>query len=100
MCDASWMRLLARTGLGYALALAYPRRSRWVAVLVVLSAAGLELGQLLSPGRHPRLQDAEAKALGGVLGVVMAAIPWWLASRTSREEAHTRVRQARLRSTP
>ena len=85
--DPATDRVLGYGVLGYALTLAYPRRPRSMAALVVVGAGALELAQALSPGRHPRLQDAEAKAFGGIIGVLMAAVPWWLASRAPRAKA-------------
>src|SRR3981189_558086 len=59
---------------GLALGLAYPRRLLWVAAIVVGSALGLEVLQLLTPARHGRLLDAGVKAAGGVCGVGLAAL--------------------------
>ncbi|MGB3814697.1 MAG: VanZ family protein [Shinella sp.] len=48
---------------------AYPRHRWTVAALVILTAGGAELLQLLSPMRHPQLMDATVKAAGGVVGL-------------------------------
>ena len=85
--DAATDRVLGYGAFGYALTLAYPRHPRVIAALVLLSAAGLEVAQALSPGRHPRLQDAAAKSFGGMIGILLATIPWWLATRAARREA-------------
>jgi VanZ family protein len=59
---------------GLALGLAYPRRLLWVAAIVVGSALGLEVLQLLTPDRHGRLLDAGVKAAGGVCGVGISSL--------------------------
>jgi len=56
--------------LGFLFAAAYSRRIMTVLVLVMAVAVGLELFQLLSPGRHARLSDLLVKLAGGVGGVV------------------------------
>ncbi len=81
--DPATDRVLGFAALGYGLMLAYPRRPRSVALLVVLAAAGLELGQLAVPGRHARPADALAKATGGLVGVTLAALPWAMATRSA-----------------
>ncbi|MBR1132222.1 VanZ family protein [Bradyrhizobium iriomotense] len=50
--------------------LAYPRRTPTVLILVVGSAALLEVLQLITPDRHARILDAVQKIAGGVVGVV------------------------------
>ena len=54
---------------GFAFALAYPRRLVLIAALVLISAFGLEALQLLTPDRHGRLFDAVVKAAGGLSGI-------------------------------
>jgi hypothetical protein len=51
--------------------LAYPRRTPSVLILVLGSAALLEVLQLLTPDRHPRILDAVQKIGGGISGVVV-----------------------------
>lgn len=63
--------------LGFLFAAGYSRRIVTVLVLVVAVAVGLELFQLLSPGRHARLSDMLVKVAGGAGGVATC----WLASR-------------------
>jgi VanZ family protein len=54
---------------GFAFALAYPKRLVLIAALVLISAFGLEALQLLTPDRHGRLVDAVVKAVGGLCGI-------------------------------
>jgi xanthine/uracil permease len=54
---------------GFAFALAYPKRLVLIATLILISAFGLEAMQLLTPDRHGRLIDALVKAAGGLCGV-------------------------------
>ncbi len=77
-------RLLAFLVVGALLALALPRRPIAVALLLVLGAALLEAGQLLAPGRHAALSDFEVKALGAILGVVLASAGERLVRRLGR----------------
>ncbi|MEP9373404.1 VanZ family protein [Mesorhizobium sp. KR1-2] len=56
--------------LGLLFAIAYPRRLGRVLVLVLATAVGFELLQLISPDRHARLVDLAVKLLGGALGVL------------------------------
>lgn len=51
---------------------AYPRQWLAIAVLLALSAFGLELLQELSPTRHARFDDALVKAAGALFGVAVA----------------------------
>lgn len=50
--------------------LAYPRRTPAVLILVLGSAALLEVLQLFTPDRHARTLDALQKIAGGAAGVV------------------------------
>jgi glycopeptide antibiotics resistance protein len=59
---------------GLALAVAYPRRGKLAAVLFVLGACVLETAQLFVPGRDAHIHDALIKALGGILGVMVATL--------------------------
>ena len=54
---------------GLALRIGYPKRSLWVAAIVIGSALVLEGLQLLTPDRHARLLDASVKAAGGLSGI-------------------------------
>lgn len=62
---------------GFAFALAYPRRIWLVAILVLGSTTLLELFQLASPSRHGRLVDLAVKLSGGSAGLIVG----WLATR-------------------
>ena len=55
--------------MGFAFALAYPNRILLVVAVVVGSAFGLEVLQLLTPDRHGRVLDALVKAAGGAGGI-------------------------------
>lgn len=61
--------------IGFLFALAYRRHLLVVLVLVAALALGLEVFQLLAPGRHARLLDLLVKTSGGVAGVFFG----WLA---------------------
>ena len=55
--------------LGLVFGFAYSKMSRWVAPLIVVgSAVGLEMLQLIDPTRDGRISDALFKAAGGLLG--------------------------------
>ena len=55
--------------LGTLFCLAYPRRTPAVLLIVLGSAALLEVLQLLTPDRHARTLDALQKIVGGAAGV-------------------------------
>ncbi len=63
-------RLIAFALAGFALCLAYPRRIAMVTAIIVAAAIGLELLQLLMPGRDARLIDAVVKIGGGLFGML------------------------------
>ena len=63
-------RFAAYLALGGIFSFAYPRHRAWVALAVVCAALGLEVGQLLVPGRDARVADAVIKAFGAVSGVL------------------------------
>jgi VanZ family protein len=56
--------------LGLLFAVTYPNRLGRVLLLVLATAAGFELLQMISPDRHARLMDLAVKLLGGALGVL------------------------------
>jgi len=62
-------RFAAFALLGLAFVQGYPRHTALVLLLVIGSALGLELLQLLTPDRHGRILDALVKATGGILGI-------------------------------
>lgn len=72
-------RALAYAAVGLLFALAYPRRLKTVAVLLVVGALGIEGLQYLSPSRHARLHDADVKAVGAFAGVLVGWIIFKLA---------------------
>ena len=79
-------RFAAFAAVGFAFALAYPRRLALAALVVIGAALALEALQLFAPSRHGRLLDASIKAFGAVVGL---AIGWALLSWEAR-----RARQA------
>lgn len=72
--DPDFERAAAYLLLGAALALGFPRHGFRVACLVVTIAAGLELLQLIDPGRHGRIQDAVIKAVAGLIGIGLISL--------------------------
>ena len=57
-----------------AFVVAYPRRPLFIAGLMVLGGASLELAQLLAPGRDPGVADAIEKGCGALVGAASAWI--------------------------
>jgi glycopeptide antibiotics resistance protein len=70
LTSPSFERLAAFAILGALFCLAYPRHIALVCWIIFFSAVLLELAQLLTPGRHGRIQDAIIKMTGGALGIV------------------------------
>jgi VanZ family protein len=70
--------------MGLAFSLGYPKRTLLVVAVVMASALGLELLQLLTPDRHGRLLDALVKAAGGLCGVGVGS----LGQRLWRDHVH------------
>jgi VanZ family protein len=58
--------------LGSLFMVAYPRRFKFVCVLVLGSAILLELLQIFAPGRDARVLDALEKLAGGIVGISCA----------------------------
>ena len=71
-------RFAAFALMGIAFALAYPNRVLLVVALVIGAAFGLEALQLLTPDRHGRAADALAKALGGISGISVGQMAYFL----------------------
>ena len=71
---ANYERLYAFALIGSLFGLAYPRHLLRIAIIIVAVALGLEVLQMIIPGRHGRMFDAVVKSCGGVAGVVAAAI--------------------------
>ncbi len=95
--DPQVERTLAYVALGFAFALAYPRRPLAVALGVAASVAGLEWAQHLAPGRHAHLRDAGAKALGAGVGLgggflVRLCLDWAVPTRRRRRVSEERGR--------
>jgi VanZ family protein len=72
--SASLEHLAAFAVVGVLFCLAYPRRVALVCLIVLGSAALLELAQLLTVDRHGRVQDAVEKMAGGVLGILVGQV--------------------------
>jgi VanZ family protein len=60
--------------LGVLFALAYPRQTALVCLLVLGSALILEVLQLLTPDRHGRILDAVQKMAGGFVGIATTRV--------------------------
>ena len=60
--------------LGALFCLAYPGRWFFVVAIVIGSAIGLELAQLLTPDRHGELIDALQKMTGGTFGILLILV--------------------------
>lgn len=58
---------------GMVLGVAFGSRWRWALLIVVVAAGGLELLQLIVPGRDARLLDFVVKTIAGCLGVGFVA---------------------------
>jgi uncharacterized membrane protein len=69
-----WAAYLLAGGL---FGLAYPRQILWAALLLAIGAIGLELAQMLRPGRHGRELDALFKMFGAWIGLGLG----WLGAR-------------------
>lgn len=80
-------RFGAFAAVGFAFALAYPRKF-WTAALIVIGAALLlEVLQVLAPSRHGRLADALVKVVGGSAGLIAGwALLWWETRRVGTAE--------------
>jgi hypothetical protein len=84
---ATWAHLehaIAFMTMGSLFALAYPRRTRMVCLIVIGSAITFELLQTLTPDRHGTLSDASEKIVAGCAGI--AAIRLIQFIRSSRKE--------------
>jgi hypothetical protein len=67
-------RFAAFMMLGVTFGLAYPNRIFTVVAIVLGSAVGLELLQLLTPDRHGQVVDAAFKASGGICGIAVSQL--------------------------
>jgi hypothetical protein len=75
--------------LGATLSVGFPQRLRSCLAVVVGVAIGLEVLQLIDPGRHARFDDMLVKATAGAVG---ALLTWFLA------EGYRRFRWGRVES--
>ena len=57
---------------GLAIGLGYRNRAAQQMIALTLFAAAVELAQFYAPGRHPRISDFAADALGACAGVAIA----------------------------
>ncbi|MCA1405850.1 VanZ family protein [Ensifer sp. IC3342] len=67
--------------LGLLFMIAYPGRLPFVIAIVLGTAVGFELLQMLSMDRHARLEDLAVKLAGGACGI---AAGWFIARRLPR----------------
>ena len=74
-------RFAAFAALGFAFALAYPRRLALIVIVVIGAAIGLELLQALVASRHARLGDMGCKLIGGGLGILFGVTATSFAAR-------------------
>lgn len=79
-------RAIALATVGFAFAIAYPKRIVLVALLVLGSTVLLEILQLASPSRHGRVIDLIVKLIGGGFGMLLgwAVIRFWPTRRADR----------------
>jgi len=85
---ATWAHMehaIAFLTLGGLFALAYPRRTVLVSMIVIGSAIAFELLQTVTPDRHGTLFDASEKIIAGCVGI--AAVRLVQLVRSAREEA-------------
>jgi len=66
---------------GLAFAFAYPEHRRVAMIISVVLIGALELLQLVSPGRHARLEDFVVDALAAVAGFALASVLEWATRR-------------------
>jgi hypothetical protein len=83
--DPQIERALAFLLTGAMFSAAYPRSRRATALGLLLAITGLELGQILVPGRDAHLRDAVAKAVGALVGVALSACLDRTIPRTARQ---------------
>jgi VanZ family protein len=79
----------------------YPKRLVLMIALVIASAALFELAQHLAPNRHGTLVAFVAKAVGGVLGVLLGALlETGAPAKRSRRRTWTTPRVMKLDASP
>lgn len=72
--------------LGGLFALAYPRRTLMICLIVIGSAIALELLQTLTPDRHGTVIDASEKIVAGCVGIAVVRLIQFLV-RSRKQEA-------------
>ena len=72
--SSNFEHLAAFAVLGALFCVALPRNTILTGLIVLGSAALLEMLQLLTPDRHARILDAAVKMAGGALGIAAARI--------------------------
>ena len=72
---------------------AYPRRPLTVALFLAAAAVGLELGQLLVPGRDAGVEDVAQKAGGALVGAASAWAALSVAGSWARERRDVRAQR-------
>ena len=70
----NYERLFAFALIGALFGLAYPKHLVRITIIVVGFALGLEILQMIIPGRHGRMFDAVVKSCGAMAGVSVAAM--------------------------
>jgi len=68
-------RASALATIGFVFALAYPRRTLFLVLLLLTSTTVFEALQLVEPSRHGRFLDLAVKLIGAVVGVVADQLP-------------------------
>lgn len=69
---ADWERFAAFALVGFLFSLAYSKRLMLVLLILLTSAVGLEVLQIVIPGRHGHVSDLLVKIAGAMLGAIVA----------------------------
>jgi VanZ family protein len=77
-------RALAFTLMTAFFVIAYPARWLLVGLICIASAYGIEATQYLQPSRDPHIADANVKAVGSVVGLLLGIIANVLRQRLRR----------------
>ena len=67
-----WERFAAFALVGFLFSFAYRKRLMLALLILLASALGLEILQLVVPGRHGHVSDLLVKVTGAMLGVIVA----------------------------
>lgn len=66
---------------GLAFAVAYAGHERWLSIGAVAFCSGVELAQLMAPGRHARVSDFVVDAIAACAGIFAGTVLMRLAGR-------------------